>query len=353
MSSDKNRMSVSTLHAWFISKTSKKTKIILFGSGMLVFGVGVGILLSKFYFDTTRSSTPDTQLRLSGQRFTSPLLACDRTLKPKSQALTSIQSGVEQIISESQSTDAISAASVYVRLLETGDEFLINPQEQYFPASLRKLPLLMQYLSEAESEPNLLATKRKLEASSSANLGVIIPPKLSPQMNKDYSVQELLEMMIRYSDNVSFQVLYAALGEERFQKIYDAMQLAYPNDFKALIDHRTPLDYALFFRTLYNATYLSIEHSEKALQLLTETDYVRGLVRHLPPEVKVAHKFGVAALEDASGKPYGELHDCGIVYKPENPYVICVMTKSYSPQIEQVEEVIANISASVYERLEN
>jgi beta-lactamase class A len=352
MRTDKNHISIHTIHAWFTSKATDKAKIILFGAGMLVLGMGMGLMVSKIYLDSTRLGTPETQLRLNGQKFTSPLLACDRTLKPKSQALASVQSGIEHIISQAQSDDAISTASVYVRLLETGDEFLVNPQEHYFPASLRKLPLLMQYLSEAESEPNLLATKRTLEASSSANLGVIIPPKLSPQPNKEYSVQELLEMMIRYSDNVSFQVLYAALGEERFQKMYDAMQLAYPNDFKALIDHRTPLDYALFFRTLYNATYLSIEHSEKALQLLTETDYVRGLVKYLPPEVKVAHKFGVAALEDVSGKLYGELHDCGIVYKSESPYVICVMTKSYSPQIEQVEEVIANISASVYENLD-
>jgi beta-lactamase class A len=352
MTTDKNRISIHTIHAWFTSKVTDKAKIILFGVGMLVVGMGVGVMLSKVYVDAKQSDTAGTQLRLSGQRFTSPLLACDRTLKPKSQELASVQSEVEKIITQSQSTDAISTASVYVRLLETGDEFLINREEHYFPASLRKLPLFMQYLSEAESEPNLLTTKRKLEASSSANLGVIIPPKLSPQPNKEYSVQELLEMMIRYSDNVSFQVLYAALGEERFQKMYDAMQLAYPNDFKALIDHRTPLDYALFFRTLYNATYLSVDHSEQALQLLTETDYVRGLVKYLPPEVKVAHKFGVAALEDASGKQYGELHDCGIVYKSESPYVICVMTKSYSPQIEQVEEVIANISASVYENLD-
>jgi beta-lactamase class A len=313
--------------------------------------MGLGLLLSKTLSGSREKDTAENQLRLTGHRYTSPLLACDRVLKPRSEELSAVQSGVEQIISKAQSDAAISVASVYVRLLESGDEFLVNPQERYFPASLRKLPLMMQYFRESESDPAILTTKRKLEASSSANFGATIPPKISPVANKEYSVQELLEMMIRYSDNVSFQVLYTAIGEERFQKVYEAMQMEYPQDFKALIDHRTPLDYALFFRTLYNATYLSVENSEKALALLADTDYVRGLMRYLPSEIPVAHKFGVAALTDDSGKQYGELHDCGIVYKPGSPYVICIMTKSYSPQIEQVEEVIARISASVYESI--
>ena len=335
----------------FVHDVGLTSKLIIFGVCMLALGIGLGLLLGRMFVSAQRGAF-DKQLRLPGQKFTSPLLACDRTLNPKSQELASVQSAVEQIIAESQSTDAISTASVYLRLLDSGDEFLVNPQEEYFPASLRKLPLMMQYFRESESDPTILTTKRKFESSSSANVGVIIPPKISPIANKEYSAQDLIELMIRYSDNASFQVLYAALGEQRFQKVYEAMQLAYPNDFKALIDHRTPLDYALFFRTLYNATYLSVENSEKALELLTQTDYVQGMVRYLPPQLPVAHKFGVATLNDETGRQYGELHDCGIVYKPDNPYVLCIMTKSYSPHIKQVEEVIANISARVFESLE-
>ena len=337
---------------WFVHDVGLPSKLIFFGVSMLFLGMGLGLLLDRVVFNANTFNSEESQLRLPGQKFTSPLLACDRVLKPSSQKLTVVQSEVEQIIEQSQSTNTISTASVYLRLLHSGDEFLLNPQEHYFPASLRKLPLMMQYFRESESDATVLTTKRKLESSSSANLGVIIPPRISPQANKEYTAQELLEMMIRFSDNVSFQVLYAALGEQRFQKVYDAMQLEYPNDFKALIDHRTPLDYALFFRTLYNATYLSVENSEKALELLTQTDYTQGMVRYLPPQLPVAHKFGVATLNDETGKQYGELHDCGIVYKPENPYVLCIMTKSYSPHIKQVEEVIANISARVFESLE-
>lgn len=42
-----------------------------------------------------------------------------------------------------------------------------------------------------------------------------------------------------------------------------------------------------------------------------------------------------------------QFHDCGIVYYPENPYILCVMTQGFS--LSEANAVIANLSRVTYE----
>ncbi len=65
--------------------------------------------------------------------------------------------------------------------------------------------------------------------------------------------------------------------------------------------------------------------SEKALNLLSQVKYTNGLVKGINnPNIIVSHKFGERTYEDTGEK---QLHDCGIVYIPQNPYLVCIMTR--------------------------
>lgn len=67
----------------------------------------------------------------------------------------------------------------------------------------------------------------------------------------------------------------------------------------------------------------------------------------MPASVKVAHKFGERLLEDSTR----QLHDCGIVYYPENPYLICIMT--HGNVYENLEKTIQDISKMVYKEVDS
>jgi beta-lactamase class A len=105
--------------------------------------------------------------------------------------------------------------------------------------------------------------------------------------------------------------------------------------------------YSSFFRILYNGTYLSQDNSERLLTVLSRSAFSQGLSAGLPQDITVAHKFGEADSPDGTK----QLHDCGIVYKPRQPYLICVMTKGNN--FPALAKVIGHISETVYNILKN
>jgi beta-lactamase class A len=98
-------------------------------------------------------------------------------------------------------------------------------------------------------------------------------------------------------------------------------------------------------RILYNASYLEPELSERALTILTEAEFSEGVAKKLPSSVPVAHKFGERLLDNE----IKQLHDCGIVYFPQNPYVLCVMTKGQD--WEKLAQTIQDVSKMVYDEV--
>jgi len=105
-------------------------------------------------------------------------------------------------------------------------------------------------------------------------------------------------------------------------------------------------------RVLYNASYLTNEYSEKMMELLTQSEFKDGLAAGVPDNLKIAHKFGISTVftssEEISSR---ELHDCGIIYHPDHPYILCVMTKGHS-KLSDSEGIIKKISQNVYEAVE-
>jgi beta-lactamase class A len=107
-------------------------------------------------------------------------------------------------------------------------------------------------------------------------------------------------------------------------------------------------EYASFFRVLYNASFLTREHSEQALALLAETDFPYGIESGLPPGTVVAHKWGIRT-STVQGEDVEQLHDCGLVYYPNHPYLLCVMTRG-DDTLRQA-QLIAEVSRVVYDEV--
>jgi beta-lactamase class A len=154
--------------------------------------------------------------------------------------------------------------------------------------------------------------------------------------------------MIVYSDNVSLKSLFNHIDPKTLVELFNTIGIKPPEvgtDFVI-----SPKSYSLFFRLLYNATYLDVTQSEYALNLLSQSDFQSGIRKNIPTDIPVAHKFGEAAV-NVNGLINFELHDCGMVYEPGTPYLICMMTRG--PDKNRLEDAIAQISKTIIDTVKN
>ncbi len=157
------------------------------------------------------------------------------------------------------------------------------------------------------------------------------------QTGSKETISDLLRRMMVLSDNTAKNALRRQLSLEEIDSVF--IHTGIPNPYLLKNDHTvSPRGYTRLFKTLYYSTYLSPELSERALDLSTDTQEENLISRGVPPEIQVAHKFGI--IENDS------LHDCGIVYHPNNPYFLCLMTKDLS--LEDSSELIYKISKDVF-----
>ncbi len=263
---------------------------------------------------------------------------------------TATQDEVNSYIESRKFEGKLTEASVYFRDLVHGPTFGINELSEFAPASLLKLPLALVYLASAEAQPQLLTTKLRWVGISS--LGEQrIRPRVTAESDHEYTIEELLKMMIMYSDNASYETLEQFLSDSPHRsnlrlQIFQEIGLINPKD--RIEETITVRGYASLFRILYNISYLNTELSEKLLRWLAESDFDTGIKAGVPKEVVVANKFGE---RDIPGSDIKQLHDCGIVYYPGNPYLLCIMTKGND--WGELEGAISMISRMVYEEVDS
>lgn len=278
-------------------------------------------------------------------------LRCDTEYTLDKSAFFRLQTVLNEYIYEQKELENASAISLFIRDLNNGPTLGIDEQEHYSPASLLKLPLLLTYLSlKEEYGPDIF--ERVLTYTPPADeAGQLIAPEHIIEANTPYTVEEMLRRMMIYSDNRAYLALLDYLHQlfpdrDRLLETYIDLGIVDPKD---LLDQTiTTKLYSSIFTQLFHASYLrERSNSEWALQLMTESTFEDGLRAGVPDLVEVADKFGERyGFEDG----FKQLHDCGIVYFPDNPYLLCVMTRGQD--IEKLKTVIAGISSLVYQEFE-
>ncbi len=284
----------------------------------------------------------------AGSKWTSPLLACGDQSGITSGTVYNLQTRVERLIAEHTESGDISNVAVYMRDLRNGPWFAINRDAEFYPASLLKVPLMLAAYRKEEDAPGFLNTPVTYTTQAFTNTTQYFKPEETLTVGQTYTVAELIRHMIVFSDNEAMNLVAQSLDTDYSLRIFSELGIAQPSSGEGF--KLTVQTYASFLRILYNASYLNMQHSEEALELLTETKFNEGIEAGIPDDVPVANKFGERryATDNTAVAEKRQLHDCGIVYA-QNPYLICIMAEGTS--IPQILEVIKAISKDVYETI--
>ncbi len=231
-----------------------------------------------------------------------------------------IASRIEELKRQGQ----LVTASVYTRDFHNGGWIVIGDSTTYRPGNLLALPCAMAALSVSEYEPGFLQRSVTYQGT---------------QAGSSVAVSELIRKVIVEKDENARAALKKVIPEERTAQFLTDLELQSlePSTITIRGCSRVML-------SLMNAASLSPTDSDKVLDLLAGTTPRNGLPAGVPGDVTVAHLVQEGSVDAAF-----EYHDSGIVFGPQGPYILTVMTRGTTP--DALPGIVSGISRMVYEEM--
>jgi beta-lactamase class A len=278
---------------------------------------------------------------------TPPAAARSKTPAPASAALseaTPVAPDVNDVPAavsdDAEILDAILAAlgddadhySVVVRRLEDGRGAALNPEREYYAASLFKLAVL--YEAERQRSVGALDFDEMIQISSedvAEDLGTI--GSLGLDDSGMIPVRAAVQAMVTRSDNTSAVTLLRALGPATVDTTLAALGLRHTS-----VNTRdlptTAADMALLMEAIVRGRGVDPAWREDMRSLLLQQETRSGIPQLLPPRIAVGNKTGTWP---------SATHDVAFVDAPGGTYVIAVLSDR-----GWVWEPIARVSRAVY-----
>ncbi len=293
-------------------------------------------VIEKNHSVTTIESkeTQSTIIRQSDSGLTKPLLLVEGK---DDEILLSIKQKIINYLHKKDVEKTFSSASIYINNLNTSNHVEYNPDELYKPEGLMKLPVLIIYLKKAKENTDYLKSKILFKEKT----------KVASE-NRSYTIEDLLNKMILDTDSDAYRILASQIEEKDYVKLF--VDLFIPvNANKTKDDNLNPYSFNInsisrFLRVLYNTTYLGRNMSQYAMKLLIKNQAAHGFRKGVESQVKILSCFGKHQSNSEC-----QVHEFGIVYLKNNPYLLGVMTKGKS--VDSLIEIMAEISKIVYEDL--
>lgn len=210
---------------------------------------------------------------------------------------------------------------IYVKDLDQGSEYEYNAEENFFAASLYKVPVAIATMKSIEDE---VITKDQLliylPNDYSEGSGVIVRSKY----NSAYEVDALLDKLLKNSDNVAQNILLRTIPQET---VLESTRNFTNDDYSSLIgQYSTPKEIATVFINLHDIqeasvledNYITQQNASSILEKMQSTSFDNRISQGLNNRTVFSHKIG-------NWGTTGTWHDCGIVYG-KTDYVVCVMS---------------------------
>ncbi|AQP53335.1 hypothetical protein CBF34_04765 [Vagococcus penaei] len=225
--------------------------------------------------------------------------------------------------------------SIYLETVDQKFSYHHNGDKVNRTASSIKLPFIAYLMTLADQEAIDLTTELTfLEHNRMGGTGII---QFEPA-GKNYTLKQLAELTIRYSDNIAYIMLLNHLGEANFI------------NFLAKLDANSPNNRVFSTARILSKSMAYVHQKQEKNQdshigtlydWLQQSTFDDGVAVGLPG-VNVSHKTGWMPM-------YMVSNDIALVHDKERPYYITIMTNGYNDAYS--EKAISDLSKLIDDQL--
>ncbi len=238
---------------------------------------------------------------------------------------------------------------IYIKNLDTKEEYSYNSNKKFDSASLYKLWVMaVAYqkikdgsMSEAQE---LSAPLKRLDDALSTSLPTPTPEGESPPKEEEKLISmktnDAIFKMITVSDNYAALLVASRSGSINIANFIKSN--GYSNSNFKQPPETSAKDIGKFYEDLYRRKIIDNEYSNKMIDLLKKQALNDRIPKYLPKDIEIAHK---------TGELIGSKHDAGIVYGKKGDYIIVVLTDTEDPEFAA--ERTAKFSKEVFDYFEN
>lgn len=210
---------------------------------------------------------------------------------------------------------------IVIKNLKTNETFTLNENEEFQPASLYKLKLMVGVFEQIKA--GKLSSDDKVSGNiEELNRYFDIDPENAELKSGSlgFTVESALEQTITISHNYAAMILTKKINANKLAEPITAKEMAH------------------FFENLYLGKTIDGDYSKKMLELLSRQKINDRIPKLLPEGTVVAHKTG-----DLGGFE----NDAGIVFHSSGDYIFIALSESKIP--DKAGEKIAEVSKVVFE----
>lgn len=235
--------------------------------------------------------------------------------------------------------------------LTDGHTLLLNPDAIFTQASSIKVAVLAELYRQQQESAQGGAGKAKLADLYTVNANDIVADSfimagLTPGITR-VTNRDLATFMVAVSDNSATNVLIDRVGMDNVNAMLTSLRLNHTRLQRKMMDIKaaqagrenlsTPREMMTLFADLYQQKLLNKPLTDDFFKVLS-IPKPSDIPRLIPDDVVVANKPGELA---------GVRNDVGIVFVPNRPFVIVVMT-AYLKRERDGNDAIATIAAAAY-----
>ena len=222
----------------------------------------------------------------------------------------------------------------------------IDSGTQVPAASIIKVPIMAAVFSAQEEGKLSVLDKIKLrQQDKTGGSGTLKNERGGLQ----FSIQQILELMMTISDNTATNILINLLGFDRLNTWFQdnglkgtqlsRLMMDMASRDKGIENYTTAEDIALVLDKIYRGKLIDQNVSSECIRILKEQKTRNRIPAKLPRKTVVAHKTGLEK---------GICHDAGIVFTQNGDFLICVLTCHEYRNSYKSRELISNIACAIY-----